>query len=411
MHKVWLADDDEAIRIVLEESLKNSGYATTTFSNASDLIEELNSDIPDLIITDVHMPGMHGYDLLKHINNNYNALFSQYISSINKLKDIISTNKKEILMIGKFTTFKNRMDTSYYELLDYLSNNTNYTFIFVDSATCEKNKPLNYYINKYCSTKEPLIYNIVYTHHSEQIISDLANTNLKTIYEIEDCYEVDNLIHNINTFNYNYVIYRYNCEQMNYIMSKCNTKFIHYPHYINTDIFNKTETNKSIDILLYGNISDFYPFRQRLFNLIKKSGLNYYHLPHPGYNEYLNENNPNKIIGKDLSRLINKAKITLSTCSKFNYFLKKYIEISLSGSVIAGNFPSTETNIYKDCMCLLEENDSDEEIIKKINHILNLSSHDYNKIIDHSYNVSIENHNYIQANKHFDKIINYIYNN
>ena len=74
MHKVWLADDDEAIRIVLEESLKNSGYATTTFSNASDLIEELNSDTPDLIITDVHMPGMHGYDLLKHINNNYSEL-------------------------------------------------------------------------------------------------------------------------------------------------------------------------------------------------------------------------------------------------------------------------------------------------------------------------------------------------
>tara|TARA_B100000035_G_scaffold286612_1_gene271040 strand:- start:2434 stop:3816 length:1383 start_codon:yes stop_codon:yes gene_type:complete len=74
VHKVWLADDDEAIRIVLEESLKNSGYATTTFSNASDLIEKLNSDTPDLIITDVHMPGMHGYDLLKHINNNYSEL-------------------------------------------------------------------------------------------------------------------------------------------------------------------------------------------------------------------------------------------------------------------------------------------------------------------------------------------------
>jgi len=74
VHKVWLADDDEAIRIVLEESLKNSGYTTSTFSNASDLIEELNSDTPDLIITDVHMPGMHGYDLLKHINNNFSEL-------------------------------------------------------------------------------------------------------------------------------------------------------------------------------------------------------------------------------------------------------------------------------------------------------------------------------------------------
>ena len=48
MHKVWLADDDEAIRIVLEESLKNSGYTTATFSNASDLIEELNSILKEI---------------------------------------------------------------------------------------------------------------------------------------------------------------------------------------------------------------------------------------------------------------------------------------------------------------------------------------------------------------------------
>lgn len=74
MHKIWLADDDEAIRIVLEESLSSAGYKIRTFSNASDLIENLGLDTPDLIITDVHMPGMHGYDLLKHINNNFSDL-------------------------------------------------------------------------------------------------------------------------------------------------------------------------------------------------------------------------------------------------------------------------------------------------------------------------------------------------
>ena len=326
-------------------------------------------------------------------------------------KIIEKKNKKEILMIGKFSTFKNRMDTSYYELLKHIQEISDYKIVFVDSKSCEINQPLSYYIDKYCDTGDPIIYNIVYTDKSEQIINDLVNSNLITIYEIEDCYEVDNLIYNINTFKYDYVIYRYNCEQMNYIISKCNSKFIHYPHYINTNIFRQYNNEKSIDILLYGNTSNFYPFRQRLFNLIKKSGLNYYYLPHPGYNEFLNEDNPNKIIGSELSQLINKAKITISTCSSFNYLLKKYIEISLSGSIIAGNYPTTEENIYKNCMCLLDETDTDEVIIEKIKNILNLSKEDYNHIIKESYKISIENHSYTNAIERFNKIINYICNN
>lgn len=74
MHKVWLADDDEAIRIVLEESLKDAGFEIRTFETATDLVESLANAKPDLILTDVQMPGMHGYDLLKHINNNFSDL-------------------------------------------------------------------------------------------------------------------------------------------------------------------------------------------------------------------------------------------------------------------------------------------------------------------------------------------------
>ena len=74
MHKIWIADDDEAIRMVLEEGLKSDKLAITTFASGELLIEALNTTQPDLIISDIKMPGMHGYDLLKHIKNNYEKL-------------------------------------------------------------------------------------------------------------------------------------------------------------------------------------------------------------------------------------------------------------------------------------------------------------------------------------------------
>ena len=74
MHSIWIADDDEAIRLVLEESLSSSGYKTKSFASGEDLFKELEKDKPDLVITDIQMPGMLGYDLLKHINNNFDDL-------------------------------------------------------------------------------------------------------------------------------------------------------------------------------------------------------------------------------------------------------------------------------------------------------------------------------------------------
>ena len=74
MHSIWIADDDEAIRLVLEESLSSAGFETKSFSSGEALVSDLENSQPDLIITDVQMPGMLGYDLLKHINNNFEDL-------------------------------------------------------------------------------------------------------------------------------------------------------------------------------------------------------------------------------------------------------------------------------------------------------------------------------------------------
>ena len=62
-------------------------------------------------------------------------------------------------------------------------------------------------------------------------------------------------------------------------------------------------------------------------------------------------------------------------------------------------------------MCLLEETDSDIEIIEKLKKILNLSNDQYNKIINDSYDVSINNYTYKQGLLRFNKVIDYINNN
>ena len=74
MHKVWVADDDNAIRIVLEESLSGAGFNVKTFSSGDDVVTQLKIETPDLILTDVQMPGMLGYDLLKHVTDNYEEI-------------------------------------------------------------------------------------------------------------------------------------------------------------------------------------------------------------------------------------------------------------------------------------------------------------------------------------------------
>ncbi|MGH8313742.1 MAG: nitrogen regulation protein NR(I) [Steroidobacterales bacterium] len=64
---VWLVDDDASIRWVLERALNQSGMLTTTFGEARAVLDALRRSAPDVLITDVRMPGESGIDLLRAI--------------------------------------------------------------------------------------------------------------------------------------------------------------------------------------------------------------------------------------------------------------------------------------------------------------------------------------------------------
>jgi two-component system, NtrC family, nitrogen regulation response regulator GlnG len=68
---VWVIDDDRSIRWVLERALRKADLDVTTFSNGVGVMEALQRDMPDVILTDIRMPGIDGLDLLRQVTDSY----------------------------------------------------------------------------------------------------------------------------------------------------------------------------------------------------------------------------------------------------------------------------------------------------------------------------------------------------
>jgi two-component system nitrogen regulation response regulator GlnG len=71
---VWVLDDDKSIRWVLEKSLSRSGLHTQSFENGDDLLHRLEKERPDVIISDIRMPGINGLDLLSTVHERFPQL-------------------------------------------------------------------------------------------------------------------------------------------------------------------------------------------------------------------------------------------------------------------------------------------------------------------------------------------------
>jgi two-component system nitrogen regulation response regulator GlnG len=72
--RVWLVDDDASIRWVLERALRNDGMTARAFEAAEPALDALRRDTPDVLITDIRMPGASGLDLLRRIRDARPAL-------------------------------------------------------------------------------------------------------------------------------------------------------------------------------------------------------------------------------------------------------------------------------------------------------------------------------------------------
>ncbi|MBH9664802.1 nitrogen regulation protein NR(I) [Burkholderia multivorans] len=68
MKPIWIVDDDQSIRWVLEKALARDSFATKSFANVRDALAALDHETPQVLVSDIRMPGGSGLELLQAVH-------------------------------------------------------------------------------------------------------------------------------------------------------------------------------------------------------------------------------------------------------------------------------------------------------------------------------------------------------
>jgi two-component system, NtrC family, nitrogen regulation response regulator GlnG len=74
MKPVWIVDDDRSIRWVIEKALSREGIAFNSFSSAQDALDALGASTPEVLVSDIRMPGRSGLELLQAVKQRHPAV-------------------------------------------------------------------------------------------------------------------------------------------------------------------------------------------------------------------------------------------------------------------------------------------------------------------------------------------------
>ena len=91
MKPIWIVDDDESIRWVLEKALARENLATKSFSNARDAMEALKTSTPQVLVSDIRMPGESGLVLLQAVKAQHPGLPVIIITAFSDLDSAVAS--------------------------------------------------------------------------------------------------------------------------------------------------------------------------------------------------------------------------------------------------------------------------------------------------------------------------------
>lgn len=85
MSKILLVEDEKNLRTLYQRDLEAEGYSVVTAGNAAEGLEALESEVPDLVVLDIRMPGMDGLEAMGRILDRHpripvvlNSAYSSY---------------------------------------------------------------------------------------------------------------------------------------------------------------------------------------------------------------------------------------------------------------------------------------------------------------------------------------------
>ncbi len=90
MKPIWIVDDDESIRWVLEKALARENLATKSFSNARDAMDALQTSTPQVLVSDIRMPGESGLALLQAVKAKHPGLPVIIITAFSDLDSAVA---------------------------------------------------------------------------------------------------------------------------------------------------------------------------------------------------------------------------------------------------------------------------------------------------------------------------------
>jgi len=74
MKPIWIVDDDQSIRFVLEKALAREQFAVRSFSHPREMLSALDDDEPQVLVSDIRMPGGSGLELLSKVKARHPGL-------------------------------------------------------------------------------------------------------------------------------------------------------------------------------------------------------------------------------------------------------------------------------------------------------------------------------------------------
>ena len=120
--KVLIVDDNEEIAYIVQEIIENENYRARTARDSEDGYLAYLHFRPDLVITDIHMPGKNGFELMKGIRMHNPKIKTIYMSSYlsSRFRSLLEQEKK------RYPVSFLRKPFSMVKLIELVSKNLRY---------------------------------------------------------------------------------------------------------------------------------------------------------------------------------------------------------------------------------------------------------------------------------------------